>query len=129
MAKFVRYLYRHNGDNKGSRRRTLAGKSYRSGAGKGTLAYKGVLGVKISMKIDNVRESERRGGRCTIVDEGYPLPMIVHRAKTISKKIYLTFFLSQPASLRIIARSFLLFLLSRSISLFNFYDRAPPPAS
>lgn len=54
----------------------------------------------------------------------YPLPMIVHRAKTIEDLSHV----SLPfATARIVTRSFLLpFLLSRSISLFNFHDRAIP---
>lgn len=81
-------------------------RSYRSGAGKGhvewTLAYKGLLGVEIWMKIEMSGKKESRE-REKVHDRGrwtkerwYPLHDDCSQSllKTISKKIYLTFFLS-----------------------------------
>lgn len=111
----IRFLV-HNGGNKGSRR----GRSYRSGAGEGhvewTLGYKGLF-VRKCLN-ENIRKKgiERRSRK-----ERSPSNDC---SKTISKKIHLTFFLSFRNPPRIITRSFPLSLPSRSISLFNFHDRA-----
>lgn len=102
--------------------RNPCSRSYRSEAEEGhvewTLAYKGLLVRKSQWKCSEKRNREKieRKERSPSND----------CSKTISKKIHLTFFLSFRNPPRIITRSFPFSLPSRSISLFNFHDRATP---
>lgn len=109
----------HNGGNKGSRRGTLAAEATGQRQRRGTL--NGHLPIK-DCWCENLNENVRKKGiERRSRKERSPSNDC---SKTISKKIHLTFFLSFRNPPRIITRSFPFSLPSRSISLFNFHDRA-----